>query len=939
MLKTPSPDSHSKSNDVFSSVLLSDDIHSMHSMSQGVVGSSRKSQTKRFNIAPRANAISPAEDENIIDDIESDTFDSDDFDSFSDSFLDDDSDELEISAQEFNSKPLSWRVSYVVMRQFQESSNLLRVTTELDSSNIRNNNRNAINASRSNTFSSWRFDKDRDPHSVVAGQQPLDKITNHVDLATQSNFYDIDPAHKKRLARASFFKAGPDIKKLQLAHKRRCCIFMDRFVLTPDSSLRQFWDIMVLFLLLYTLIYLPIKVAFVNNNNNNSDNNNTSNKIQIDPLDITVDILFFWDIIMSFITAQKLPDGTLVKKFDEIAISYIKTWFILDVIATFPFYLIGSETLDRIAPIVRIPRLLKMLRLVRLVKLVRAYRLKKFFEKVEYSPKIHQGFIRIFKLLLLVVCFAHFSACLWFFIGDLSEESEGFSWISDIESVYGGVKDEPTTTQYIASLYFAISTLSTVGFGDITPQNGQEMAFAVVLMLIGATTFSYITATISSVMHDFDVKASLYRSKMANLVRFVKTTNLSKKLSNKLINDMSTLWRTEIRTNEDTSKLRDELPRLLLYEVSLEMHAHLINTSAFFRLFDNLAQMEFTKASRDSNIGAYSMTQGININKTPSPLKSTMGIPTSPHSAPIFGHFVSDFSFIGELVSEMRPETAFDGEFIANVAEPVNFWAIIKSGSVVGISAIDSTLELMLWSDGDSLGEVGIFLTQQWPWNMRCTEDTAYFTVSTSDFLAIIAHHRSVSRKLVKLAGQRIERIVKIKKKLRSMQETKLRRSFSRSSKQLIQDKAKLHYRLQNLMNDKKDEISRNNKEKSTSLATSGINSIKPLNGDDIGTDNEIVHKIRGVMRNDPLKGTAKGRWKMLRLYVHELSAFTRHKRDRFRINFQEVTQLAMQVKRFQDALDEIQRDMIIWKQGMTFKANRSNRNFLQPAVSLIHEE
>merc|ERR1712154_376775 len=167
---------------------------------------------------------------------------------------------------------------------------------------------------------------------------------------------------------------------------------------------------------------------------------------------------------------------------------------------------------------------------------------------------------------------------------------------------------------------------------------------------------------------------------------------------------------------------------------------------------------------------------------------------------------ISDFSFIGELVSEMRPETAFDGEFIANVAEPVNFWAIIKTGSVVGISAIDSSLELMLWSDGDSLGEVGIFLTQQWPWNMRCTEDTAYFTVSTSDFLAIIAHHRSVSRKLVKLAGQRIERIVKIKKKLRNMQETKLKRGFSRRSTQLVEHKSKLHYRLQNLINDKKDE-------------------------------------------------------------------------------------------------------------------------------------
>eukprot|EP01083_Nonionella_stella_P099945 281310_1 len=864
--QSPSQSSKSRS-DVFSSVLLSDDMPPPSSSSRSL----RKSPTKRFSFAPRANEVAP----DPMNDIESVSM-SRDLDNYSDSYYSS-SDVLEISPDEFNAKPLSWRVSYVVMKQFQESSQVLRQTTEL--------------ARARSTFL-----------NRTGTGTPSVKITNHVDLATQSNFYEIDPSQKKRLARASFFKAPHQQGKLKLTHKRRCCVFMDKYILTPDSTVRQMWDIVVLFLLLYTMIYLPLKVAFYKSDDPKN----------VDPGDITVDILFFLDIIMSFVTAHKLPDGTVIKRFDDISASYLRSWFIVDLVATFPFYLIGSSTLDRIAPIIRIPRLLKMLRLVRLVKLVRAYRLKKFFEKVEYSPKIHQGFIRIVKLLLLVICFAHFSACLWFFIGDLSDDADGFSWISDINSVYGGVKDEDKSIQYIASLYFAISTLSTVGFGDITPQNGLEMGFAVILMLLGATTFSYITATISSVMHDFDLKASMYRSKMANLVRFVKTSNLSKKLSSKLINDMSTIWRTEIKTNEDTSKLRDELPRLLLYEVSLEMHADLINTSAFFSQFDNLQQEQQQRHSSPSAGGVFGRK----------PIIATTTVAPSM--------YISDFSFIGELVSEMRPETAFDGEFIANVAEPVNFWAIINTGCVVGISAIDSSLELMLWGDGDSLGEVGIFLTQQWPWNMRCTSDTAYFTVSTSDFLAIIAHHRSVSRKLVKLAGQRIERIVKIKKKLRNMQESKVRRSLTRSSKQLVQDKAKLHYRLQNLINDKKDVV-QSTRETSLDMDSSVVTS--PL------METDVVVKVQNEMRNDPIRNTAKGRWKMLRLYVHYLSAAVRGKRDRFRINFQEVTQLAMQVKRFQDALDEIQRDMIIWKQGMTFKANRSNRNFLQPAVSLIHEE
>jgi len=165
----------------------------------------------------------------------------------------------------------------------------------------------------------------------------------------------------------------------------------------------------------------------------------------------------------------------------------------------------------------------------------------------------------------------------------------------------------------------------------------------------------------------------------------------------------------------------------------------------------------------------------------------------------------------------------------------------------------------------------------------------------------------------VKLAGQRIERIVKIKKKLRALHEKKKVRRETH-------DKTKLHYRLQNLIG--------------------GVKA-QPVKKVEVTTDpmSEIAQSIRAAMATDPLKGSAKGRWKMLRMYVRETIERTRSKRDKFRTNFQEVTQLAMQVKRFQDALDEIQRDMVIWKQGMTFKANRPNRNFLQPKNSLIHEE
>ena len=174
------------------------------------------------------------------------------------------------------------------------------------------------------------------------------------------------------------------------------------------------------------------------------------------------------------------------------------------------------------------------------------------------------------------------------------------------------------------------------------------------------------------------------------------------------------------------------------------------------------------------------------------------------------------------------------------------------------------------------------------------------------------------------------------------MQDNKLRRQMSRSNRQMGQDKAKLHYRLQNLITAKTDE----NHDIASSAAVAKAKRSDTIrhSRDNAGLEeygNDIAMMIQQQMANDPLRGTAKGRWKMLRMYVHATIAQTRSKREKFRNNFKEVTQLAMQVKRFQDALDEIQREMVIWKQGMTFQTRdkRRRRNFLQAQSSLIPEE
>jgi len=70
---------------------------------------------------------------------------------------------------------------------------------------------------------------------------------------------------------------------------------------------------------------MPYKTCFIDNPSNTSD-----------IIDDIVDILFSIDIVVNFLSAVELSDGTVATQLRIIAVIYIRTWFLFDVAAVFP---------------------------------------------------------------------------------------------------------------------------------------------------------------------------------------------------------------------------------------------------------------------------------------------------------------------------------------------------------------------------------------------------------------------------------------------------------------------------------------------------------------------------------------------------------------------------------------------------------------------------
>ena len=125
--------------------------------------------------------------------------------------------------------------------------------------------------------------------------------------------------------------SAADIEKEAMVRK---CFF------PPMSAFRVVWDLVQVFLLLYLLILLPVRLSF-------------GIDVPFNSLgfwfDVSVDVYFLCDIFVNFRTGFYDQRGMLVINQDEITRNYLRSWFLIDVGTCLPISYImmmlhGAET-------------------------------------------------------------------------------------------------------------------------------------------------------------------------------------------------------------------------------------------------------------------------------------------------------------------------------------------------------------------------------------------------------------------------------------------------------------------------------------------------------------------------------------------------------------------------------------------------------------------
>jgi hypothetical protein len=280
-----------------------------------------------------------------------------------------------------------------------------------------------------------------------------------------------------------------------------------KWLICQNNSMKVVWDLFILLELIFISIVVPYRLAF-----SNQDSKAWSVVYNV------IDVCFGVDIFLTFNTSYS--DSENMKEIydrKKIALNYLKGWFIIDLLSIVPFdKLLNFNNVNAIAKFARIGRLYKIIRMTRLAKLLKLIKSKNtIVTQFSTKLKIDHGMERLVFLAFFLIFFFHMSSC-FFVLLALSIEGrtlmdEAFhvthakTWLSKLII---STDDESAVLQprdvYIKSLYFTVTTVATVGYGDISPANNYERIYCVAMMLLGVTIFTFVSGALSSILSNYD---------------------------------------------------------------------------------------------------------------------------------------------------------------------------------------------------------------------------------------------------------------------------------------------------------------------------------------------------------------------------------------------------------------------------------------------------
>jgi hypothetical protein len=267
--------------------------------------------------------------------------------------------------------------------------------------------------------------------------------------------------------------------------------------------------------------------------------------------DVFFTSLFGADLINNFRNRNIGEDDQVIsiKNWGKETPPYHKSiWFPVDILASIPFdlfaYLLGAG-----------PSML-LLRYLRMARVIRIGKLFGYLGSVTIPKQLRIGIIVSLSLIII-----HFIACGWM--------------------AFNPEPNSDPVSFYIKCLYWAVTTLTTIGYGDITPSGNISRIYTMVIMILGVGTYGVVIGTVSKMIVQAERHKEEKKEKFNELTMFLKHYKVPFALQKQVFSFYGHLLDKKLFDGE--AKIINDLPQALQNELEIYKKIKLIRNAPIFQ--------------------------------------------------------------------------------------------------------------------------------------------------------------------------------------------------------------------------------------------------------------------------------------------------------------------------------------------------------------------
>jgi len=144
--------------------------------------------------------------------------------------------------------------------------------------------------------------------------------------------------------------------------------------------------------------------------------------------------------------------------------------------------------------------------------------------------------------------------------------------------------------EWLTAIYWAITTMTTIGYGDISAHNDHERIFCMIAMTLGSAYFAWLAGTVTGILAKGNAGQETFMAFLNEVGQFMDIKRFSKEIKDSVNVFYGLKYPTQLIFNDQ--EIMDSLPKCLRKRMQAETYMQTIETIPLFTDLSEAVKIE-----------------------------------------------------------------------------------------------------------------------------------------------------------------------------------------------------------------------------------------------------------------------------------------------------------------------------------------------------------